>query len=101
MPAGPALAIDRVQPPYLSTVCRSDYLQIWGHTYTATSKQNDSRCYANRGVANLPASFWMDQISTGNNDIVYTDANGTKVNIARWRNLKFTNEPHVTKIEIL
>ncbi|MGN9780616.1 beta/gamma crystallin domain-containing protein [Nonomuraea sp. ZG12] len=58
------------------------------------------RCYANKGT--MSVRLWVDQISTGNNDIKYLDYNGAKVRIKRWTIMKFPNRPpHVDSITIL
>ncbi|MEU7106376.1 beta/gamma crystallin domain-containing protein, partial [Streptomyces sp. NPDC046215] len=44
----------------------------------------------------------VDKISTGNNDLIYYDANGDSVKIERWHEITFPNRPPKVKaIEIL
>ncbi|MFF2328933.1 MULTISPECIES: beta/gamma crystallin domain-containing protein [unclassified Streptomyces] len=90
-PAGTASAIDHV-------TCDPDanFLKIWSHS----GGRDSVDCYANRGKIDF-GGWWVDQISTGNNDVKYYDANGDVVKIARWNNIKYTNTPKVNAIEIL
>ncbi|WP_406500433.1 oxidoreductase [Streptomyces sp. NBC_00846] len=91
-PAGTASAIDHV-------TCDPDagFLKIWSHN---SSGRQSVDCYANRGKTNF-GGWWVDQISTGNNDVKYYDANGDVVKITRWNNVKYRNVPKVNAIEIL
>ncbi|MFI6728188.1 oxidoreductase [Streptomyces sp. R-74717] len=91
-PAGTASAIDHV-------TCDPDanFLKIWSHN---GSGRDSVDCYANRGKTDF-GGWWVDQISTGNNDVKYYDANGDVVKIPRWSNIKYNNVPKVKAIEIL
>ncbi|MFB7918820.1 beta/gamma crystallin domain-containing protein [Streptomyces sp. NPDC056061] len=91
-PAGTASAIDHV-------TCDPDagFLKIWSHN---GSGRDSVDCYANRGKTDF-GGWWIDQISTGNNDVKYYDANGDVVKIPRQSNIKYSNVPKVTAIEIL
>ncbi|MEV4433026.1 beta/gamma crystallin domain-containing protein [Streptomyces sp. NPDC049555] len=92
MPTGNAYAIDHVE-------CRGgeDFLKIWSHNGGRQSVD----CYANRGRTNF-GGWWVDKISTGNNDLIYYDANGDSVKIERWHVITFPNRPpKVNSIEIL
>ncbi|RDG33701.1 oxidoreductase [Streptomyces corynorhini] len=92
MPTSPAFAIDHV-------TCRGgeNYLKIWSHKDGADKVD----CYANRGKTSF-GDRWVDKISTGNNDLIYYDANGDSVKIARWHEISFPNRPpKVRAIEIL
>ncbi|MFC0600270.1 beta/gamma crystallin domain-containing protein [Streptomyces palmae] len=92
MPAGNAYAIDHVE-------CRGgeDFLKIWSHM----NGQQSVDCYANRGRTSF-GGWWVDRISTGNNDLIYYDANGDSVRINRWTDITFPNHPPKVKdIEIL
>ncbi|KRV50571.1 oxidoreductase [Wenjunlia vitaminophila] len=92
VPSGNAFAIDHVQ-------CRGgeNFLKIWSHSGGRQSVD----CYANRGKTSF-GGWWVDKISTGNNDLIYYDANGDSVKIERWREITFPNRPpKVNAIEIL
>ncbi|KIF74937.1 oxidoreductase [Streptomyces sp. 150FB] len=92
VPTSSAYAIDHVE-------CRGgeNFLKIWSHN---GGKQSVD-CYANRGRTNF-GGWWVDKISTGNNDLIYFDANGDSVKIARWHEISFPNRPpKVNAIEIL
>lgn len=92
VPTGNAYAIDHVE-------CRGgeDFLKIWSHSGGTTSVD----CYANRGRTGF-GGWWVDKISTGNNDLIYYDANGDSVKIERWHEITFPNRPpKVVSIEIL
>ncbi|MER5496348.1 MULTISPECIES: beta/gamma crystallin domain-containing protein [unclassified Streptomyces] len=91
-PAGTASAIDHV-------TCDPDagFLKIWSHD---GSGHDSVDCYANRGKTDF-GGWWVDQISTGNNDVKYYDANGDVVKIPRNSNIKYSNVPKVAAIEIL
>ncbi|QHC29659.1 MULTISPECIES: beta/gamma crystallin domain-containing protein [unclassified Streptomyces] len=91
-PSGSAFAIDHVE-------CRGgeNFLKIWSHSGGSQSVD----CYANRGRTNF-GGWWVDRISTGNNDLIYYDANGDSVRIGRWHDISFPNRPpKVNSIEIL
>lgn len=90
-PLTTASAIDHV-------TCDPDagFLKIWSHLNGRQSVD----CYANRGKTDF-GGWWVDQISTGNNDVKYYDANGDVVKITRWNNVKYNNTPKVKAIEIL
>ncbi|MFJ2903240.1 beta/gamma crystallin domain-containing protein [Streptomyces sp. NPDC087212] len=88
----PAFAIDHVE-------CRGgeSFLKIWSHSGSRQSVD----CYANRGRTSF-GDRWVDRISTGNNDLIYYDANGDSVKIPRWTDIKYPNRPPKIKdIEIL
>ncbi|MFF4498516.1 beta/gamma crystallin domain-containing protein [Streptomyces sp. NPDC001546] len=92
-PLGNAFAIDHVE-------CRGgeDFLKIWSHSGDGRSSVD---CYANKGRTGF-GSWWVDRISTGNNDLIYFDANGDSVRINRWTDITFPNRPpKVDSIEIL
>ncbi|MFF8285185.1 beta/gamma crystallin domain-containing protein [Streptomyces albus] len=92
VPTGTAAAIDHV-------TCNPDagYLKIWSHL----NGRDSVDCYANRGKANF-GGWWVDKISTGNNDVKYYDANGDVVKINRHKVISFPNRPPKVKaIEIL
>jgi hypothetical protein len=92
LPTGDAFAIDHI-------ACRGgeDFLKIWSHSGGKESVD----CYANRGRTSF-GGWWVDKISTGNNDLIYFDANGDSVRIARWHEISFPNRPpKVNAIEIL
>lgn len=90
--SGNASAIDHVE-------CRggADFLKIWSHNGGTQSVD----CYANAGRTGF-GNWWVDRISTGNNDLIYYDANGDSVRIDRWHDITFPNNPPKVKdIEIL
>ncbi|MEV5986118.1 beta/gamma crystallin domain-containing protein [Streptomyces sp. NPDC052051] len=92
MPTGNAFAIDHIP-------CRAgeNYLKIWSHS----GGRDSVDCYANRGRTSF-GNWWVDKISTGNNDLIYYDANGDSVKIERWHEITFPNRPPKVKdIEIL
>ncbi|WP_414941489.1 beta/gamma crystallin domain-containing protein [Amycolatopsis sp. cmx-11-51] len=92
VPTGTSLAIDHIP-------CKEgeNYLKIWSHLGGGSSVD----CYANRGRINF-GGWWIDRISTGNNDLVYYDSNGSDVRINRWTDISFPNRPpKVRVIEIL
>ncbi|MEK8172309.1 beta/gamma crystallin domain-containing protein [Streptomyces sp. M19] len=92
VPTGNAFAIDHIP-------CRGgeSFLKIWSHSGGRQSVD----CYANRGRTGF-GGRWVDKISTGNNDLIYYDANGDSVKIERWHEISFPNRPpKVNSIEIL
>lgn len=92
VPTGNAFAIDHVE-------CRGgeNFLKIWSHNGGRQSVD----CYANRGRTDF-GGWWVDKISTGNNDLIYYDVNGDSVKIERWHEITFPNRPPKVKaIEIL
>ncbi|MGK5639093.1 beta/gamma crystallin domain-containing protein [Streptomyces sp. URMC 126] len=92
VPAGNAYAIDHIP-------CRGGepFLKIWSHSGGRQSVD----CYANRGRTDF-GEWWVDRIYTGNNDLIYYDANGDSVKIERWHDITFPNRPpKVKSIEIL
>ncbi|MER7027209.1 MULTISPECIES: beta/gamma crystallin domain-containing protein [Streptomyces] len=91
-PTGSAYAIDHV-------TCDPDaqFLKIWSHN----NGKDSVDCYANGGKTNF-GGWWVDKISTGNNDLKYYDANGDVLKIGRGKVMTFPNNPpKVTAIEIL
>lgn len=97
-PANAAHATDSVE-------CGSpDYLQVWGHTkppLIVGSGGNFIACYANAGTITLGEYAWVDQVSTGNNDIQMNDVNGAKVKISRRNIVTYPNRPpHISSIQI-
>lgn len=92
MPGGAAFAIDHVQ-----CVGGENFLKIWSHLNGRESVD----CYANSGKTDF-GGWWVDRISTGNNDLIYYDANGDSVKIERWHDITFPNRPpKVVAIQIL
>lgn len=90
---GTALAIDHVR----CDGSRNDFLKIWSHSGGTSSVD----CYANGGSTGF-GGWWIDKISTGNNDLVYYDVNGDSVRINRWTEITFPNRPpQVKEIKIL
>ena len=94
--ASPAFAINQVP-------CDSDeYLKVWGHLDGPLFAGEDGSfelCAANAGTLSL--GEWVDQISTGNNDVRYFDRNGAVVDIPRWHVVTYPNSPPlVDRIEI-
>lgn len=92
MPTSNAFAINEVE-------CRGgeNFLKIWSHNNGRTSVN----CYANKGRMSF-GNWWVDRISTGNNDLIYYDANGDSVRINRWTDITFPSRPPKVKdIEIL
>ncbi|RJQ72346.1 oxidoreductase [Pseudonocardiaceae bacterium YIM PH 21723] len=87
-----AFAIDHVE-------CKGgeNFLKIYSHL----NGRDSVDCYANRGRTGF-GSWWVDRIVTGNNDLIYYDANGDSVRINRWTDISFPNHPPKVKdIEIL
>ena len=92
VPGGNAYAIDHVQ-----CVGGENFLKIWSHSGGRESVD----CYANAGRTDF-GNWWVDRISTGNNDLIYYDANGDSVKIERWHDITFPNRPpKVSAIQIL
>ncbi|MEU8587355.1 beta/gamma crystallin domain-containing protein [Streptomyces sp. NPDC048664] len=92
MPGGNAFAIDHVQ-----CVGGENFLKIWSHLDGRQSVD----CYANAGKTDF-GGWWVDRISTGNNDLIYYDANGDSVKIERWHDMTFPNHPpKVVAVQIL
>ncbi|MFD8755954.1 beta/gamma crystallin domain-containing protein [Kitasatospora sp. NPDC059577] len=92
VPSGNAFAIDHIE-------CRGgeNFLKIWSHNGGSQSVD----CYANAGRTSF-GDWWVDRISTGNNDLIYYDANGDSVKIPRWTDISFPNRPPLVRsIEIL
>ncbi|MCC9307817.1 oxidoreductase [Kitasatospora sp. RB6PN24] len=93
VPSGPAVAIDHVQ----CVGGRDDFLKIWSHL----DGRDSVDCYANGGRTDF-GGWWVDRISTGNNDLIYYDANGDSVKIERWHDITFPNRPpKVVSIQIV
>ncbi|MFE9422267.1 beta/gamma crystallin domain-containing protein [Kitasatospora sp. NPDC006697] len=93
VPSTAAYAIDHI--PCVGG--RDDYLKIWSHLNGTDSVD----CYANAGRTDF-GGWWVDRISTGNNDLIYNDANGDSVRIDRWHDITFPNRPpKVASIQIL
>ncbi|MDH6695728.1 beta/gamma crystallin domain-containing protein [Streptomyces griseoviridis] len=92
VPSGSAYAIDHVQ-----CVGGENFLKIYSHL----NGRNSVDCYANAGKTNF-GGWWVDRIVTGNNDLIYYDANGDSVRINRWHDITFPNHPpKVASIQIL
>ncbi|MGW5095388.1 beta/gamma crystallin domain-containing protein [Streptomyces nodosus] len=92
VPSSTAFAIDHIQ-----CVGGENYLKIWSHLNGRQSVD----CYANAGKTDF-GGWWVDRISTGNNDLIYYDANGDSVKIERWHDITFPNRPpKVRAIQIL
>lgn len=73
------------------------FLKIWSHFDGRQSVD----CYANGGKADF-GGWWVDRISTGNNDLIYYDANGDSMKIERWHDITFPNRPpKVVAIQIV
>lgn len=93
MVPGVALAINHIQ----CVGGRDDFLKIWSHL----NGRDSVDCYANGGKTDF-GGWWVDKISTGNNDLNYYDANGDVVRINRWTIITFPNRPpKVVAIEIV
>ncbi|GAA1944818.1 beta/gamma crystallin domain-containing protein [Kitasatospora viridis] len=76
---------------------RNDLLKIHSHL----DGRDSVDCYANAGTTDF-GGWWVDEISTGNNDLVYSDANGDSVRVNRWTDITYPNRPpKVTRIQIL
>ncbi|MCO5999989.1 beta/gamma crystallin domain-containing protein [Actinoallomurus rhizosphaericola] len=75
---------------------RTDYLQLWYHDGSGYS---DTMCFANAGTI-YPwqgQARWIDKVSTGNNDVVIHDDNGTDVYISRNNIVTYPNRPMSTR----
>ncbi|HEY6796016.1 MAG TPA: beta/gamma crystallin domain-containing protein [Kineosporiaceae bacterium] len=98
-PATAAFAMNQVN----CATAGDEFLKVWGHVDRPAivgGPVSFEVCAANAGTMNLGA--WVDQISTGNNDIRYFDANGATVDIHRWTVIRFPNRPpNVDRIQIL
>ncbi|NYV75554.1 beta/gamma crystallin domain-containing protein [Streptomyces sp. UH6] len=93
VPTGTAFAINEV-----SCAEQGDFLRIQSHHSTGLKSED---CYANAGKTDF-GGWWIDKISTGNNDVRLHDANGSVVNIPRHRVVTYPNRPpKVNAIEIL
>lgn len=91
-PTGTAFAIDHVE-----CVGGENFLKLWSHLDGRESVD----CYANAGRTDF-GGWWVDRISTGNNDLIYYDVNGDSVRINRWTDITFPNRPpRVKSIQIL
>lgn len=92
MPTSAAFAINHIP-------CRAgeNYLKIWSHK----DGRDSVDCYANKGKISF-GGWWVDRISTGNNDLIYSDANGDSVRVNRGTDISYPNRPpKVSAIEIL
>jgi Beta/Gamma crystallin len=93
VPTGTAFAINEV-----SCADQGDFLRIKSHHGTGVTSED---CYANRGRTDF-GGWWIDKISTGNNDVKLYDANGSVVSIPRHHVRTYPNRPPKIKaIEIL
>lgn len=107
--AGFSIATPANAAPALNqTPCgtRTDLLHVWGHISGQPIIVGPNGpfevCYANGGAAYLGDYAWIDQVSTGNNDIIMHDANGTDIGISRWTVRTYPNRPpHITAISII
>ncbi|MEV5754908.1 beta/gamma crystallin domain-containing protein [Actinoallomurus sp. NPDC052308] len=72
----------------------SDYLQIWFHDGSGSA----TACYANAGLTYIWGNntVWIDKVSTGNNNVVIHDDNGTDVYISRNNIVTYPNRPVAT-----
>lgn len=91
---GQAFASSNINIPSNVPCGPSDYLQIWFHDDSGSHDQ----CWANAGVFYpwTGKTIWLDKISTGNNDVVIHDDNGTDVYISRWNIVTYPNRPIAT-----
>lgn len=89
-PVGSAHAINRVE-------CRGgeNFLKIYSHS----GGTDHVTCFANAGKTRFNA--WVDKIETGNNTVIFKDANGDSVKIEKNHVYKPKNAAHVVNIEIL
>ncbi|MBD0694100.1 beta/gamma crystallin domain-containing protein [Streptomyces sp. CBMA123] len=93
VPSGSAFAIDHIP----CDGSRNDFLKIWSHL----DGRDSVDCYANGGSIGF-GGWWVDRISTGNNDLVYSDDNGDSVRVNRWTDISYPNHPpKVNSIRIL
>jgi hypothetical protein len=93
VPTGTAYAINEV-----SCAEQGDFLRIQSHHSTGLRSED---CYANAGRTDF-GGWWIDKISTGNNDVRLHDANGSVVNIPRHKVVSYPNRPpKINAIEIL
>ncbi|WP_239010302.1 beta/gamma crystallin domain-containing protein [Streptomyces sp. 769] len=108
-PPFPPCPADRVTPRHRRTTAasRDTHVERTKHPnerpiWKFGSDGRDSvDCYANRGRTDFD-EWWVDRISTGDNDLIYYDENGDSVKIERWHDITFPNRPpKVSAIEIL
>ena len=95
-------------PALNQTPCgnRTDLLHVWGHIsgrpIIVGGNGPFEVCYANGGAAVLGDNAWIDQVSTGNNNIIMHDANGDDIGISRWTVRTYPhNPPHIQAISIV
>ncbi|MEU8705596.1 beta/gamma crystallin domain-containing protein [Streptomyces sp. NPDC048565] len=92
MPTGTAFAINEV-----SCADQGAFLRIQSHHSTGIKSED---CYANAGKVDFKG-WWIDKISTGNNDVKLYDANGAVVSIPRNRVVTYPNNPpKINAVEI-
>ncbi|SCE52383.1 Beta/Gamma crystallin [Streptomyces sp. SolWspMP-5a-2] len=91
VPASNAYAINKV-------TCRAGehFLKVEGHDELGGSFTD---CFANAGKYNY-YSVWVKKITTGNNDVVFYDVNGSTVSIKRGTVYKPRKAAHVKAIKI-
>ncbi|WP_394939048.1 beta/gamma crystallin domain-containing protein [Psychromicrobium sp. YIM B11713] len=78
----------------------ANFVHLYWHDGVAgPAGRSGVSCYANRGD-NQVLAVWADRITTGNNSITYTDANGSKVDINAWNDVTYNNKPQLTNIYI-
>ena len=84
---------------------RGDLLHVWGHISGRPLIEGPNGpfevCYANGGDAQLGNHAWIDQVSTGNNDILMHDANGDNVLLFRLNFRTYSQAKHITFIKII
>lgn len=91
MPASQASAMSRVE-----CIGGVGFLKVYSHSTWYSSVD----CYANAG--RVPLNTWVDRIYTGDNVVIYYDANGDSVRLERWTDTSFPNRPpRVKDIQIL
>lgn len=95
LPVGPAHAIDLVpcdQP---------DYLRVSFHLGIEDPGVR-RYCFANKGTHETKGRWWVDEVSAGNNDVLFFDCNGTgRRFVQRWSTANWQPSPCVRAIEIL
>lgn len=88
VPTGTSFAIDPIP-------CRDgeNFLKIWSHLGGSSSVD----CYADRVRIGF-GGWWIDRISTGNNDLIYYDSNGADVRINRWTDITSPDRPPKVRV---
>ncbi|WP_394939686.1 beta/gamma crystallin domain-containing protein [Psychromicrobium sp. YIM B11713] len=67
-----------------------NFVHLYWHAVGGLS--SGTACYAGAGT-NKVNSVWVDRITTGNNSITYHSTNGANVNLPKYYDISYPNNP--------